>query len=180
MATVVIGGSRRMARLNKVIKSRLENVISGNFAVLIGDANGADRAAQQYFKEKQYDNVTVFCMQGNCRNNVGGWRIEEVVPRKGARGFEYFSTKDRAMIERADYGFMIWDGKSRGTLSNILYLLERGRPVLVYLSSEKRFLQAMDLRRLAERSLGTTSLEKIDHNSRQLQTRAQDRTASFF
>lgn len=36
------------------------------------------------------------------------------------------------MAEEADYGFMLWDGLSKGTLNNILNLLERGKKVVVY------------------------------------------------
>jgi hypothetical protein len=39
--------------------------------------------------------------------------------------------KDLHMAREADYGFMIWDGQSSGTLSNILELLEMGNKVLV-------------------------------------------------
>ncbi|MGZ5441159.1 MAG: hypothetical protein ACXW5U_05340 [Thermoanaerobaculia bacterium] len=30
--------------------------------------------------------------------------------------FEYFTAKDAAMAEQADYGLMLWDGESVGTL----------------------------------------------------------------
>lgn len=36
------------------------------------------------------------------------------------------------MTHQADCGFMIWDPKSRGTLLNIMRLLESGKPTVVY------------------------------------------------
>ncbi len=44
------------------------------------------------------------------------------------------------MSDEADYGFMIWDGESQGTVNNVLNLLERGKKVVVYLSPNKEFI----------------------------------------
>jgi hypothetical protein len=38
------------------------------------------------------------------------------------------------MAREADCGFMIWDGRSRGTLLNMQRLLESSKPVVVYFS----------------------------------------------
>lgn len=47
------------------------------FTIVIGDANGADRAVQRYLAEMSYRNVIVHCMAENCRNNVANWRTRE-------------------------------------------------------------------------------------------------------
>jgi hypothetical protein len=52
--------------------------------------------------------------------------------------FFYHTAKDLAMAESADCGFMLWDGLSKGTLNNILNLLERGKKSVVYFSLECR------------------------------------------
>jgi hypothetical protein len=65
---IFIGGSRAVSRLNEVIRARLDDFIRRGDAILIGDANGADKAVQQYFAERHYPNVEVFCME-ECRNN---------------------------------------------------------------------------------------------------------------
>ena len=44
------------------------------------------------------------------------------------------------MASEADYGFFLWNGKSRGTLNSIRLLLKRERPVLVYLSPKGSFV----------------------------------------
>lgn len=72
MTNVFIGGSRAISNLNDVIREQLDNLMSKRCMVLIGDANGADKAVQKHFAEKRYQNVIVFCME-HCRNNVGGW-----------------------------------------------------------------------------------------------------------
>ena len=43
------------------------------------------------------------------------------------------------MAEEGFIGFMLWDGKSRGTLANVLRLMERGKKVVVYLAPSKQF-----------------------------------------
>ena len=59
---------------------------------------------------------------------------------RGARGFDLYSVKDIQMAKDASYGFMLWDGKSRGTLENVRNLLAHGKPVAVYLGPARRFV----------------------------------------
>lgn len=154
MSNVFIGGSRKLASLSKDVKRRLDNIVEQSLAVLIGDANGADKAVQQYLAERGYRNVVVYCMKGRCRNNVGDWDIHEVVADSKKRGWEYFALKDTAMVQDASYGFMIWDGKSKGTVNNLLSLVEDGKAAVVYLSPEKRFYTvrtSQDLRELVSK-----------------------------
>jgi hypothetical protein len=136
MSTVFIGGSRRVGRLNSVIRARLDNIVERGLRVVIGDANGGDRAVQAFLAEKGHKEVVVYCMEKNCRNNVGGWPVH-AVEAAGKRGFEYYSMKDAEMARDADCGFMIWDSNSKGTLMNIQRLVEAGKPVVVYLSPDQ-------------------------------------------
>jgi hypothetical protein len=48
--------------------------------------------------------------------------------------------KDAKMAEDSDYGFMLWDGKSSGTLNNVLNLLSRQKRTLLYFSPTKEFV----------------------------------------
>lgn len=43
------------------------------------------------------------------------------------------------MAEVADFGLMIWDAKSTGTLSNVIELLTRKKKSVVFVSKEKSF-----------------------------------------
>ena len=108
--------------------------------MLIGDANGADRAMQEYLAQKGYTHVLIFCAGTTCRNNVGEWETRFVPSDRPRKDFHHYVIRDEKMIEEADYGFMMWDGKSKGTLNNIVNLLEMHKPVLVYLSPRKMFL----------------------------------------
>ena len=138
MTSVFIGGSRAISKLNDAIREQLDNFITQQCAILIGDANGTDKAVQKHFAQKRYPNVTVFCM-GHCRNNVSGWPTRPIAAPPRAKGFEYYAAKDAAMAQEAKCGLMLWDGESRGTLNNVLNLLGHGKKVLVYLGPYKRF-----------------------------------------
>jgi hypothetical protein len=135
---VFIGGSRAVSKLNAVIRGRLDDLIKRGCTILVGDANGADKAVQTYFAQKHYSNVTVFCME-KCRNNVGGWPTRVIQPPAGSRGFSYYAAKDFVMAEEAQCGVMLWDAKSKGTLQNMLNLIAGGKRTLVYFAPSKDF-----------------------------------------
>lgn len=100
--------------------------------VLLGDANGADKAMQKYFAELQYDNVIVFTSGEKIRNNIGNWKVENIEAPKGLKGFDFYTVKDKSMAEMADYAFMIWNGESKGTLNNIINMINQNKKSLVY------------------------------------------------
>jgi len=153
MTSVFIGGSRAVSRLNADIREQLDRLIARRCRILIGDANGADKAVQQHFAGQGYANVIVFCMD-SCRNNVGGWPEMKIQAQTVRRDFAYYATKDLAMAREAKCGVMLWDGKSRGTLHNILNLLGAGKKTLVYFSPDKSFSKltnAQDLEALLAR-----------------------------
>jgi hypothetical protein len=137
---VFIAGSRSLSRLGKDVKERIDSIVDKGLAVVVGDANGIDKAVQRYLDDRGYKNVTVFCMQGGCRNNVGGWPVQKIAAADSSRrDFAYYATKDRAMVEQADYGLMIWDGRSRGTLRSIVDLVRRSKPVVAYVAPASSF-----------------------------------------
>lgn len=139
MTKVFIAGSRRLSRLNADVKRRIDTMIEKGFTILVGDANGADKAVQRYLAEKGYRNVIVHCMARNCRNNVGAWPAREITAPPGARGFAYYSTKDQAMVDDAAYGLMLWDGESKGTLNSVINMIRQEKPVVVYLAPKRAF-----------------------------------------
>jgi len=151
MEAVFLGGSRRIARLNESIRSKLDDLLDRGLWMFVGDANGADRALQQHLADRGYERVVVYAVTGMLRNNVGHWKVRSVDAPRGARGFDLYSVKDMQMANDASYGFMLWDGKSRGTLANVRSLLEHGKPVAVHLSPARRLVSLRspaDLRKL--------------------------------
>jgi hypothetical protein len=104
MTKVFIGGSRRVTRLNADVQRRIDKIIEQGFSILVGDANGADKAVQTYLRSRRYHKVDVFCTAGNCRNNVGDWPIRTAPAPAGSRGFDYYAVKDDRMAEEASVG----------------------------------------------------------------------------
>jgi hypothetical protein len=102
VSSVFVAGSRQISRLPAEVTSRLDTMIEKGFQILVGDANGADKAIQQYLAAKSYPNVLVHCMKDHGRNNFGNWPRREIDAPRGARGFDYYSFKDRAMAEAAE------------------------------------------------------------------------------
>ncbi len=127
MTTIFIGGSRHVSRLPSEAKNRLNNVVASGYQVIVGDANGADKAVQKHLLDSHYDKVTVFCSGDTARNNLGNWHICRVDPPKSAKSFQFYAAKDRQMAREADFGLMIWDGKSPGTVLNVLRLVQAGK-----------------------------------------------------
>jgi hypothetical protein len=144
---VFIGGSRAVSKLNAVIRARLDDLVKRGCTILVGDANGADKAVQAYFADKHYSNVIVFCME-ECRNNVGLWPTRNVEPLAGSKGFSYYAAKDFVMAEEAQCGVMLWDAKSKGTLQNMLNLVRAGKRTLVYFAPTKDFQVVADQKEL--------------------------------
>lgn len=140
MTAVFIGGSRRMTRLHADVRARLDRIIEKRLPVLIGDANGVDKAVQSYLAARSYPVVEVFA-SGEPRNNLGGWPVRTVTPTHGRRDFDYFATKDREMALRASVGLMLWDGESKGTLLNILRLLTQNKITVVYVGPRRAFAE---------------------------------------
>jgi hypothetical protein len=140
MNTVFIGGSRFLNRVNAEIAKRLDNIIFRQLRVIVGDANGFDKAAQSYLATHEYPLVTVYCTAGECRNNMGDWSIHAVDYIGNDHGRAFYTAKDDAMLADADYGLFAWDGKSKGTLRNIRLMAERGKPSVVYFSPLKQFV----------------------------------------
>ena len=139
MKKVFFGGSRKLSRLNKAIRERADNIISSGYMILLGDANGADRAMQKYLAEKSYPHVLVFCAGDTCRNNIGNWPTRFIISDRVRKDFQHYANRDKKMSEEADYGFMLWDGQSKGTLNNILNLIECHKTVLVYFAPQREY-----------------------------------------
>ena len=135
--TVFIGGSISIRSLDDNVKERILNIVRKNYRIVVGDAMGADAAVQAFLKEIGYQNVLVF-YSGDIRNNIGNWDTKKVLT-EGYVGVPWHSIKDIEMTMRSDYGFMIWDGKSKGTNNNIIRLMKQNKLCLVYFNEDKSF-----------------------------------------
>jgi DNA-binding phage protein len=138
MNTVFIGGSRHISRLPIEAKGRLKKMLDSRLLILVGDAKGADTAVQEYLRENSYENVIVYCSGTRCRNNVGNWQARNINVSTEETGYHYYAAKDREMARDAEFGYMIWDGKSPGTMLNILRLVNGGKKAVLLDASTKQ------------------------------------------
>ena len=166
MEKAFIAGPLKIRTLDKNIKERLDNIIRNKIEVLVGDANGVDTAVQEYLNLKKYKNVTVYCINYP-RNNIGNWKIVSI-PCNGTVSFSEYVKKDIAMAHDTDFGFMIWNGKSNGTLNNTLNLLEQGRKTRLYLKPEQKFYSIIKLKDFEGllNNCDSENLKKIDKKIR--------------
>lgn len=164
MNSVFVGGSRSISRLNKRLTHILDNIIEKKLNVLIGDANGADKAIQKYLFSQDYKNVVVYCMENKCRNNLGSWDTVKVITDIKDKTYRYYFVKDSRMASDSQYGLMLWDSKSKGTLNNIINLLKNNKPTVVYFSPTREVQTLKSLQDLNSliKKCNPRTIEKLD------------------
>ena len=150
MTTVFIAGSMNIKHLDAKVKERIDNIASKKFDVVVGDADGADTSIQAYLSALGNLHTTVYCSGSMPRNNLGEWQVQTVKTSyaEGTRAF--FTAKDVVMAEVADFGLMIWDTKSTGTLSNVLELLARKKKSVVFVNKLKEFKNVSSVEELED------------------------------
>jgi hypothetical protein len=148
MQSVFVAGSITIKKLPDKFVERFDNLISAELNIMVGDANGADSAMQQILLDRGSQSVTVFCSGDQPRNNLGHWPVRSIrTPAKpGTR--QFFSAKDLAMAATADFGLMLWDSKSTGTLSNVIELTKRRKKSVVYVHRHHAFSIVHDVESL--------------------------------
>ena len=130
----------RIKNINKLVIDRIENIIRENFTVIVGDADGVDSSVQQILSNKSYKHVKVYCTGNYPRNNIGSWDIATVHSEHKPKTRLYFTAKDIEMAKSCDFGLMIWDSKSTGTLSNVYELLKMDKTSVVFVNKLKKFI----------------------------------------
>lgn len=141
MKYIFISGSMRIKNINKLVINRIDNIISENFTILVGDADGVDASIQQILADKSYRNVLVYCTGKYPRNNIGKWELTKIETDHKPNTRSFYTAKDIAMAEKCDYGLMVWDSKSTGTLSNVYELLIKGKASVVFINKTKQFIK---------------------------------------
>lgn len=167
MSTVFVGGSRRIPRLDDAVVARITNILKREFWIVVGDANGVDKCVQEFLARKAHRRVRVFHSGRNCRNNLGHWETCAIAADAPVRSYEFYVAKDREMARRADYGLMIWDTRSAGTLRNVVDLIQQHKTVVVYIAESGEFRNVCHqsdveaLLALCDRDLARRLIQKI-------------------
>lgn len=111
MKSVFVSGSISLKTLPEEVIKSFDKIISQNIHVYVGDADGIDTLAQNYFASKSYTNVTVCTIKEHPRNH---FNIQQVNYDKSIKSHrEQQTSKDKFMTTHTDYSFVVWDGKSK-------------------------------------------------------------------
>ncbi len=164
MTKVFVSGSMKIKNLDDKVIDRLNNIVASKYYVIVGDADGVDSSIQEYLKLRGVSSVTVYCSGEKPRNNLGRWDTKTIVTTSEPGTRAYFTAKDKTMAADCDYGFMVWDARSTGTLSNAIELVERKKIALVYINKVKQFLKVKDVQDIEKllSFMSETSLKKAD------------------
>lgn len=166
MTTVFIAGSMNIKQLDPEVKKRIDNIVASKFNVVVGDAEGVDTSIQSYLVERGVGNAVVYCSGTRPRNNVGHWPVHSVATKFAAGSRAFFTAKDLEMAEAADYGLMIWDAKSTGTLSNVIELLSRNKKTVVFVNQEFKTIGTVADLELLAMSMSDHARRKADEKIR--------------
>ena len=164
MTTVFVAGSITIKNLDTLIVDRLKKIVNSQFQIVVGDANGVDSSVQRVLVDLGCRQATVFSSSEKPRNNLGSWPVHVVDTNHASGSRAFFTAKDLNMAEEADYGLMVWDAKSTGTLSNVIELLKRKKYSVVFVNKAKKFFiikTPEDLDALLD-CMTSAALEKAD------------------
>ena len=131
---IVLGGSRFLDKIPQEIFELIKEWVEQGTEFLVGDAPGADSAFQKVLKNTGSKSVTVYSSAGYIRNNFGGWDSKEIDSGLKSKSNAVHALKDRFMTSSADAGLMLWDCESAGTLSNVIDLVESGKPCKIWVA----------------------------------------------
>ena len=138
---VFIGGSRSIKELDENVCHVLFEELNSNSEILVGDADGVDAEVQKFCMRQNYGNIVVYATNGKPRNNVGNFEVCSIAVDKNTFRKQYFVKKDIAMTDAADYGVVIWDGKSKGSLNQLYRMVRQNKPCQVYIPDDKRWIE---------------------------------------
>lgn len=155
----------RIKNINKLVISRIDNIVKENFTILVGDADGVDSSIQGILSDKSYRNVLVYCTGRHPRNNIGRWEVKTIETDHKPNTRLFFTAKDLAMAEKCDYGLMVWDSKSTGTLSNVYELLVREKTSVVFVNKIKQFVNVRSSKEFGQllSFMSDSAIEKANH-----------------
>lgn len=161
MSTVMLCGSRACTALGTVIEHRVDKIIDKELKIIVGDADGADRAFQKYLEFKQYKDVTIYHSEDELRNYVDVWPTKNVFTNEKVGTRKFYMAKDLQMVKDADYGLFLWDGRSFGTASNIALMLKLKKPIVLYFSPNESIYELYNSKDVFEKLPPNTKLHQL-------------------
>lgn len=134
-------GKKVVTELPESLKDSLL-ALQKHIEVLVGDCQGIDVLVQKFLIENCPDRkVSVYYSfpenadldETKPRNYLGdnnpNWQSVGIPVPSFYKSRAFYTQKDIAMCEDADFGIAVWDGKSKGTERNIVQLKFNGKSV---------------------------------------------------
>ena len=92
---------------------------------------GADLQMQKVLAQNNYEKVTIYYSGDRPRFNLGNWKTKHISSNKFMSDYERQKLKDNQMAKDCDYGYMLLQGMTKGTIANINKLLELNKSCYV-------------------------------------------------
>jgi hypothetical protein len=145
---IVLGGSRHIEKIPNEVLELISDYVGKNYNFLIGDASGSDSAFQYFFAKEKYQKVRIFSSAGYIRNNLGNWNWELIDSGLKSKSNAVHAFKDRHMCKLSNFGIMIWDCQSAGTLSNVIDLVRQGENCFIWVAPDSDLYQFDNIKSL--------------------------------
>lgn len=113
----------RESKLPTEVALKIDEAISRNMTILVGEALGACRLYQDYLQSKSYRNVIVGHAK-SMRYNAGNWKTIQY-------GID-LKERERRMIEDCDSAIIIWTDNSGVIAENLELLKNLEKPTFLY------------------------------------------------
>ena len=168
MKWVFVSGSINITKLPGEVIASIDKIEQQQFEILVGDAKGIDLLVQQKLKDDGYRNVMVCSIYQIPRHlleqTFQTCQVEYDDSITSERQRQTF--KDSYMTRNSDYSLVVWDGRSKGSFSNIIRALEHDKAVKIYLDAEARFLEQSEvtkenIEKIYKNNTGYTATEII-------------------
>jgi len=126
---LLMGSSAYKAEeLPDAVKDLIDEAISRNMTIIVGEAHGACRRYQDYLRTRSYEDVIVGHAR-SIRYNAGDWRT--------VKYGDDLKERERRMIEDCDSAIVIWVDNSSVIARNLELLKKLGKSTYVYECSTK-------------------------------------------
>ena len=122
---VFVGGSKNLKVLPKAMTDKLVELMDQDAEIIVGDCRGTDELIQRHLKQRRYDLVTVYAVEGKERRNLGNWDVRAISLPRRKRCFGRYNNyacylgRDQAMALDADCAVMIWNRRILVRTKNI-------------------------------------------------------------
>lgn len=146
---VFICGSISIKKIPPEAEKIIDDIIAKRYEILVGDADGIDYKIQEYCRDKKYFKLTIYIVGDKARKIATSEFMAKQI-KKDSNKIEYVQNsnkkqsererqwiKDKAMMDDCDYGLIIWDGESKGSYKNLLYMIDSKKKFYLYIDGKK-------------------------------------------